>query len=191
MRIIAGSQRGRRLLSPSQQRGIRPTSDRVREALFSILQPMILEARVLDLFAGTGAIGIEALSRGARHVTFVDTDPAVLQVLRRNLARCGQAASADIWNCAASAFHRRCAPTTLPYDLVFADPRYDSDDGKTALGELTQTSLIGPRSVLVLEHAWRRTAPEHFGRFSRQRQYRYGDTALSLYRMDSGGTPPL
>src|SRR5438093_490869 len=112
MRVIAGLQKGRRLVGPKGP-GLRPTADRVKEALFAILGPRIDGARFLDLYAGTGAIGIEALSRGARWVTFVESDPTALRVLRANLKMCGMGASADIQACRAGVFLRRREPPGL------------------------------------------------------------------------------
>ncbi|MBI5410479.1 MAG: 16S rRNA (guanine(966)-N(2))-methyltransferase RsmD [Nitrospirae bacterium] len=189
MRVIAGSQKGRRLMRPAGP-GLRPTSDRVREALFSILSPRTVGARFLDLYAGTGAIGIEALSRGAQQSTFVESHPASLLVLRENLSRCGLTASSEIRSCPASLFLKRSAREDAPYDIVFADPPYHEGDGGSALLSSIATSvIITDTSLVVLEHFSKMTVPPQVGRLVRLRQYRYGDTTLSVFRLQAEGDP--
>jgi len=182
MRVIAGAHKGRRLNGPKGP-GLRPTSDRVKEALFSILGSRVAGSRFLDLYAGTGAIGIEALSRGAHQVTFVEPDQSALRVLRANLAQCGLTASADIHACSAAAFLKRRAKSAIPHDLVFADPPYQPDhlaELWTALGE---SAAIAPDALIVLEHSSKAAVPLSHGHLSLLRQYRYGDTTLSTFEV--------
>jgi len=189
MRVIAGSQKGRRLTTPAGP-GLRPTSDRVKEALFSILSPRIAGARFLDLYAGTGAIGIEALSRGATAVTFVESHPASLRVLRDNLARCNLTALADIRSCPASHFFRRPERDGRSYDIVFADPPYHEENGSSdLLTSIAASPAITEESLIVLEHFTKRTVPPQVGRLVRLRQYRYGDTTLSVFSPEAEGAP--
>jgi 16S rRNA (guanine(966)-N(2))-methyltransferase RsmD len=167
--------------------GLRPTSDRVKEALFSILSPHIEGARFLDLYAGTGAIGIEALSRGAQQSTFVESHPASLRILRENLQRCGLASSADIRSCTAALFLRRHEREGQPYDIVFADPPYhERDGGSDLLSSLAASAIIADESLVLLEHFTKLTVPPQVGRLVRLRQYRYGDTTLSVFRLQAG-----
>jgi len=187
MRVIAGTQRGRRLMAP-RSAAIRPTADRVREALFSILGDRVREARVLDLFAGTGAVGLEALSRGARHVTFVESGRAALGLLRANLHRCGAAASAEVRPCSVAAFFRRRSEGLAPYDLVFADPPYAPAAGIRVLEALDRSAAVTVGTTVVLEHATRLPSPARVGSLIRTRQYRYGDTMLSVYYRALGPT---
>ncbi len=182
MRVIAGAQKGRRLHGPKGP-GLRPTSDRVKEALFSIVGPRVAGSRFLDLYAGTGAIGIEALSRGARQVTFVEPNQAALRVLRANLAQCGLASSADIHACTATAFLSRRARTTVPYDLVFADPPYQPDCLPELWPALCETAAVAPDALIVLEHSSKTAVPPSHGPLSLLRQYRYGDTTLSVFEV--------
>ena len=185
MRVIAGSQKGRRLMGPVGP-GLRPTSDRVKEALFSILSPHIEGARFLDLYAGTGAIGIEALSRGAQQSTFVESHPASLRILRENLQRCGLTSSADIRSCTAALFLRRHEREGQPYDIVFADPPYhERDGGSDLLSSLAASAIIADESLVLLEHFTKLTVPPQVGRLVRLRQYRYGDTTLSVFRLQT------
>lgn len=182
MRVIAGSHKGRRLLSPSTH-DVRPTSGRVKEALFSILGSQISGATILDLFAGTGAIGIEALSRGAAHVWFVESHAASLQILKANLHQCRLSQNTTIYPGESGAFLRHASHNGLVFDIVFADPPYREDSTSTLLPLLGQSAMIGPHTVVILEHPTKRQIPPHVGLLSQVRQYRYGDTSLSLFRL--------
>lgn len=179
MRVIAGAQRGRRLMGPTGP-GLRPTSDRVKEALFSILSPRLVGARVLDLYAGTGAIGIEALSRGAGHATFVEPHASSLRVLRANLERCGFGGQATVHPCTVAAFGKRSTAAEPAYDIIFADPPYDDESAAALLSALTQHPNLRPTDALVLEHG-SKVEPVIDG-LTLVRRYRYGDTALSVFR---------
>ena len=179
MRVIAGEHKGRRL-SPPKGKGVRPTSGRVKEALFSILGDRTVEARFLDLFAGTGAIGIEALSRGARSATFVEDTAASLKVLRDNLDRCGLTSSARVHPCSAETFMRREAGQSV-FDIIFADPPYHDDIIANLLPAIERAGIMAPDSLVVVEHFTKVSAPPQAGRLTLRRQYRYGDTRLSIY----------
>jgi 16S rRNA (guanine(966)-N(2))-methyltransferase RsmD len=174
--------KGRRLKAPSWE-GVRPTSDKLRETLFNILAPRIGGARVLDGFAGTGALGIEALSRGAIEVTFVEHDRRAQELIAENLAHCGIADGYAIIRAAvATAFDRlRQSPRFVPFDIVLLDPPY-SMPGTTPDELLAQAGqLLGPDGLVVLEHAHRRQVPERAGLLARVRQVRSADSALSFY----------
>ena len=183
MRVIAGTLKGRRLKAPTWD-GLRPTSDKLRETLFNILAPRIGGARVLDGYAGTGAVGIEALSRGAKAVTFVDSDRRAETLIAENLAHCGvEEGYAIIRATVARAFDQLDAAAFGPYelfDIVWLDPPYDEAAGaEIAAAE----KLIVPGGLLVLEHARRRPAPETAGRLVRARQVTSGDSSLSFYEL--------
>ncbi|MGH7207752.1 MAG: 16S rRNA (guanine(966)-N(2))-methyltransferase RsmD [Nitrospiraceae bacterium] len=188
MRVIAGLQKGRRLAGPKGA-GLRPTADRVKEALFAILGPRVEGARFLDLYAGTGAIGIEALSRGARWVTFVESNPTALRVLRANLERCGLGGSADIQACRAGVFFRRVEAGDDPYEIVFADPPYHTGTGATLLPSLDQAAIITTESTVILERFTKLPLPSQVGRLTLVREYGYGDTTLSVFGVNVKGTP--
>lgn len=189
MRIIAGGERGRRLLAPPR-RGLRPTSERVREALFSILQTRIEGARFLDLYAGTGAVGLEALSRGAAHVDFVEIDRQALRALRGNLGRCGGVARASVHAVPVEAWCRRWAGALPPVDVVFADPPYRDSGWRDVLAAFAKDAPLRPTGVVVLEHAAREAVPELVGRLRLLRRYRYGDTMLTLFVLAAEGPSP-
>ncbi|CUS36359.1 putative Ribosomal RNA small subunit methyltransferase D [Candidatus Nitrospira nitrosa] len=181
MRVIAGTYRGRRLYGPQTQT-LRPTSDRVREALFSILGNRLPHSRFLDLYAGTGAVGIEALSRGADHVTAVESDKDAVKLLQRNKQLCQIGSELTIQPHAVEQFLRRPDQWNGPYDVVFADPPYAETTGLSSLLSQSLTgALFAEDAWLVVEHGGKTTVPAALGPTSLRRQYRYGDTMLSLY----------
>ena len=175
MRVIAGTLKGRRLKPPDWE-GLRPTSDKLRETLFNVLAPRIEGARVLDGYAGTGAAGIEAMSRGAAHVTFVESERRAQALIAENLARCGIGSGYVIIR--ASVSRALDDLGAAPFDIMFFDPPYDEqvDDVLAAAGE-----RLAPDGVLVLEHARRRMSPERLGRLQRTRDVTSGDSALAWY----------
>jgi 16S rRNA (guanine966-N2)-methyltransferase len=177
MRIVAGEYRGRTLTSPTWA-GLRPTSDRLRETLFNILGPAVSGARVLDGYAGTGAIGIEALSRGAAHVTFVDADPRAVKLIERNLAMldaAGNGRRAIIRACFADAAARLAG---TPFDLIIVDPPYAHDAAADAIA--AAAPLAGPVTRVVVEHASRYAAPQPPA-LRLRRTVKAGDSSLSFY----------
>jgi 16S rRNA (guanine966-N2)-methyltransferase len=204
VRVIAGDFKGRRLRAPDWP-GLRPTSDKLRETLFNILGPSIRGARVLDAYAGTGAVGIEALSRGATHVTFVESDARAAALIAENLALSGAGphpaaprstpqhppappstsqhpaapreryAIIRAWFAGTSGAFRGAA-----FDVVFLDPPYGAGELGAALA--AAGPLVGEETVLVIEHATRDTAPERAGLLARTRVVTSGDSALAFYR---------
>jgi 16S rRNA (guanine966-N2)-methyltransferase len=177
MRVIAGSLKGRRLQAPTWA-GLRPTSDKLRETLFNVLAPRVPGARVLDGYAGTGAIGIEALSRGASEVVFVERDRRAQRLIADNLARCGVASGCVIIRASAVRAVDELLAAARAFDIVLLDPPYDLPP-EEAIGPLA--GLLAPGGVLVLEHAKRRRSPETAGRLARTRALAAGDSALSFY----------
>jgi 16S rRNA (guanine966-N2)-methyltransferase len=180
MRVIAGTLKGRRLKTPDWE-GLRPTSDKLRETLFNILAPRIVGSRVLDGFAGTGALGIEALSRGAAAVTFVEHDRRAQALIAANLAHCRVETG---YNLVRSAFDRSIASlqasATEPFDIVLLDPPY-AIPGDTVLFGLD--ALLAPGGVVVLEQAKRAASPEQANGLVRVRQVVSGDSMLSFYEL--------
>jgi 16S rRNA (guanine966-N2)-methyltransferase len=158
--------------------------------LFAILGPSVEGAVFLDLYAGTGAIGIEALSRGATAVTFIEHNPSALRILRKNLDRCGLKERAEIRRCRVDQFLRRSDWRTAPYDVVVADPPYEADEEVAALEAFPSLLLKEPTAVFVLEHATRATVPQRIGPLPAARTYRYGDSALSVFRHRRPGAVP-
>jgi len=183
MRIIAGTYRSRTLQAPEGM-ATRPTSDRLRETLFNVLAPRIEGARLLDLYAGSGAVGLEALSRGAAQVVFVERAPAALSVLRINLERLGVRTGFRIQSSAVGAFLRKGAG---PFDLIFLDPPYDADQEYAAtLGLLggAASSLLAEGSLVIAEHRKKEKLGQIYGTLQRTRLLEQGDAALSFYAME-------
>jgi 16S rRNA (guanine966-N2)-methyltransferase len=175
MRVIAGRYGGRRLQAPPGA-ATRPTSDRVREALFSVLGERVLDARVLDLFAGSGALGIEALSRGAAEATFVDSAPAAIRALEANLRALG--ADAEVRRADARRFLGGASAAARQYDLVFLDPPYRLA-GRLG-SELTAAlpAVLAPGAAVVAESD--RRAPLELG-LPILDERRYGDTLIRIH----------
>ena len=176
MRVVAGSLKGRTLEAPDWE-GLRPTSDRLRETLFNVLAPHIAGARFLDAYAGTGAVGIEALSRGAAQVTFVEQDRRAQRLIETNLARCR---IENRYAIIRVGFAGAARQLNEPFDLLFLDPPYGADTLPRAL-EIA-APLVGPGALLVIEHARRDDSPESLGTIGRIRKLESGDSALSFYR---------
>ena len=180
MRVIAGALKGRRLKTPDWD-GLRPNSDKLRETLFNILAPRIVGARVLDAYAGTGALGIEALSRGAAAVTFIENDRRAQALIEANLAQCRIDTG---YNLVRNAVDRAVAtlqvPGFEPFDIVLLDPPYTMP-GQTALMKID--TLVAPGGLVVLEHAKRAAAPERANRLARVREVRSGDSMLTFYEI--------
>jgi 16S rRNA (guanine966-N2)-methyltransferase len=175
MRVIAGTYGGRTLKAPPGD-GTRPTSDRVRESLFSILGDRTRESRVLDLFAGSGALGLEALSRGAAEVTFVDSSPAAVRAVRANLE--ALEAGADVRRADARAFLRNARAAGRQYDLVFLDPPYQRAGAlaEALAGDLA--AVLAPRARVVAESD--RRSPLELP-LALQVDRRYGDTVIRIF----------
>jgi 16S rRNA (guanine966-N2)-methyltransferase len=181
MRVIAGTHRGRRLYGP-RKIAVRPTSDRVREALFSILGNRLAHSRFLDLYAGTGAVGIEAVSRGVEHVTSVESNRDAVKLLQQNLKLCQIGDEIAVLSQTVQQFLAHPDQWNGPYDLVFADPPYaEASELPSLLARPRTDELFGLDSWLVIEHAAKTAFPMSLGCTQFLRRYRYGDTALSLY----------
>jgi 16S rRNA (guanine(966)-N(2))-methyltransferase RsmD len=177
MRIIAGSLKGRRLKTPDWP-GVRPTSDKLRETLFNVLGQRLDGLRVLDAYAGTGAVGIEALSRGAAHVTFVDHDRRAVALIEANLRACAVTGRYAIIRVD---FARALSELAGPaFDIIFLDPPYGRAELDRALEGAA--ALATPDATVVVEHAKRDAAPARFGPLVLARDLVAGDSALAFYR---------
>ena len=190
MRIIAGSLRSRSLVAPPGL-ATRPTSDRLRETLFNVLTPRIEGAAFLDLYAGSGAVGMEALSRGAASVDFVEKAPAALKVLRGNLERLGLTVGFRVHAAAVAAFLRRVAssaPKPGRYEVVFLDPPWDAASEYAATLRLLGSSaavLLADGALVIAEHRRKEHLEDRYGSLARTRLLEQGDAALSFYAVDS------
>jgi len=186
MRIIAGSLRSRSLVAPPGL-ATRPTSDRLRETLFNVLAPRIQGAAFLDLYSGSGAVGMEALSRGAASVDFVEKAPAALKVLRGNLERLGLTVGFRVHAAAVAAFLRRVAssaPKPGRYEVVFLDPPWDAASEYAATLRLLGSSaavLLADGALVIAEHRRKEHLEDRYGSLARTRLLEQGDAALSFY----------
>jgi len=182
MRVIAGTLKGRQLQAPKWD-GLRPTSDKLRATLFNVLAARVPAARVLDGYAGTGAVGIEALSRGAAHVTFLEQDRRAAGLIAENLSQCGVENGYAIIRAPVS---RAVAalevdPALVPFDIILLDPPYDQPPSRVLAEVGSHDRLLAPGGILVLEHARRERSPDTAGRLARTRLLTSGDSALSFY----------
>ena len=182
MRIIAGEFRGRRLAAVKGR--IRPTSDRVREAIFNVLGPLVVEARVLDLFAGTGALSLEALSRGARDAVLVEDQGAALEVLRRNLASLGLENQVRVLPIPVQkALKRLAGQGEQRFTLIFLDPPYERGLALKTLTALQGFGILLPEARIIAEHSQRESLPEQVGQLTLRQCRRYGDTQVAFYQV--------
>jgi len=198
MRIIAGKYRGRNLKSPPSLE-VRPTSDRLRETLFNVIAPRIEDSRFLDLCAGSGAVGIEALSRGAGHVTFVDRSRKMCELIKSNIDLCRiERSESEVVQAEALDYLRRFIAkqpdSGKPWDIVFLDPPYAVDylPILETFGARS-ASLFTENGILIVEHHHKNDLTESLGDLSRYRVLKQGDSALSFYGMETeraGASPP-
>ncbi len=179
-RIIGGEGRGRRLKAPRGQQ-TRPTGARVRQTLFDILAPVLPGARLLDAFAGSGGVGLEALSRGAGRVVFVDASRAAVEAVRANVAALGAGARASVLRQDARAAISALARAGERFDVVFVDPPYDSPLYEPVIAEAGR--VLAAEGFVVAEHFHKRPLPETIGGLVRARLVRVGDHCLSFYRV--------
>jgi 16S rRNA (guanine(966)-N(2))-methyltransferase RsmD len=184
MRIIAGTYRSRLLSAP---RGIRtrPTSDRLRETLFNILAPRLNGCRFVDLYAGTGAVGIEALSRGAEHVWFAENAEPALAALRQNLSALKISRGFTLEDRGVGAMLQRLGKLPQPVDLVFLDPPYDAEDEYTGtlnfFGSVRGKALLAADPLLIAEHSSKVKLAKRYGALEHTRLVKQGDAALSFF----------
>lgn len=190
MRVIAGTFRSR-ILKSLKGLALRPTSDRLRETLFNVLSPKVSGARFLDLFAGTGAIGIEALSRGAQEVVFIENHAPAAKLIRRNLESLEVRSGFTVLPLDAlrglAMLASRKRPSEPGFDAIFLDPPYAAAEEYVRVLEfLGSTELLAPGGMVIAEHRRSFSLREEAGALTRFRVLRQGDTALSFYRRRSG-----
>ena len=180
MRVITGKARGIQLKTPDGML-TRPTADRVKEALFSIIQFELPGARVLDLFGGTGQLGIEALSRGAKRCTFVDAREDACKLIRENLKRTKLDADAAVVRSDYLDYLKRCREK---YDIILLDPPYAEVFLENALKQIAEIDILQSGGIIVAERPLEKELPWEFKGFTRSRDYKYGKTLLAIYRKE-------
>ncbi|HUU50212.1 MAG TPA: 16S rRNA (guanine(966)-N(2))-methyltransferase RsmD [Nitrospinota bacterium] len=182
MKVISGRIKGRSLKT-LKGLDIRPTPDKVKGALFNIIGSFIINKKFLDLFAGTGNIGIEALSRGAEEVFFVDNDKRSIKLIRENLEKCGIYRGFKIFLEDGIDFIRSREKKD-EFDLIFLDPPYGSDLGGLALEEISKTDIIEREGLIIYEHFHKCEVNRKYGLFKLYKQKRMGDTCLSFFHKE-------
>jgi 16S rRNA (guanine(966)-N(2))-methyltransferase RsmD len=186
MRVIAGIYRSRQLSAPRGMR-TRPTSDRLRETLFNILAPRLEGCRFVDLYAGTGAVGIEALSRGASHVWFAENAEPALASLRQNLAALKINRDFTLEDRGVGAMLQRLSKLTEPVDLVYLDPPYEAEDEYSGtlnfFGSVRGRAILASDALVVAEHSSKAKLSERYGALEHTRLLKQGDAALSFFSL--------
>lgn len=180
MRVITGTARGR-VLKTLEGEDVRPTTDRVKEAIFSIIQFEIEGRQVLDLFAGSGQLGIEALSRGAEFAVFTDISEDAVKVIKQNLLHTGLDKKASVLRTDAEFFLRS---SKKRFDIIFMDPPYSTGQLQSALP--LAANAVSDGGVIICEHPFKEELPENADGFSVYRKYRYGKTGVTVYRKKEG-----
>lgn len=178
MRVITGTARGRRLRTPENY-DIRPTTDNVKESVFNIIQFDIEGRRVLDLFAGTGQLGIECLSRGAAEAVFIDENTAAVKIVKENLKTCGFTAA--VLQQDALSYLRHCGR----FDLVFVDPPYDSGLYESVLETINSVDILSDGGIILCESRREKTLPDMRAPYRKKKEYNYGRVKLTVYIKDS------
>ncbi len=180
MRIIAGISKGRKLVSPKDS-SIRPTGDRVKEALFSMIDAHIPGSRVLDLFAGTGSLGLEALSRGAEFATFVENSRKCLEVLNKNIELAGFKAQSEVIHQDALKAAAAFGKNGRVFDIIFVDPPYMENLYEKVLSSIENYGIIRNGGLVVVEHPAAMAINEVKFRFTLVKSKKYGNTAINIY----------
>ena len=178
MRVITGNARGRKLKTPENY-DIRPTSDQVKESIFNIIQFDIEGRRVLDLFAGTGQLGIECLSRGAAEAVFVDQSRDAVKIVRENLKSCGLEGA--VLQMDALSFLRGCGR----FDLIFVDPPYDSPLYEEVLKVINSVDILSDGGIIMCESRQKKSLPEMKAPYRKVKEYNYGKVKLCLYTKEN------
>ena len=178
MRVITGTARGHRLKTPENY-DIRPTTDNVKESVFNIIQFDIEGRRVLDLFAGTGQLGIECLSRGAAEAVFIDENTAAVKIVKENLKTCGFTAA--VLQQDALSYLRHCGR----FDLVFVDPPYDSGLYESVLETINSVDILSDGGIILCESRREKVLPDMRAPYRKKKEYNYGRVKLTVYIKDS------
>ena len=180
MRVISGKARGVTLMTPKGEQ-TRPTTDRVKEALFSIIQFDLPGSKVLDLFGGTGQLGIEAISRGAKHAVFVDAREDACRLIKENLNRARMETEATVVRSDYLQYLNRCRDT---FDIIILDPPYAEVFLENALKIITEIDILQSGGIIIAERPLGKDLPWDFPGFTRSKDYKYGQILLTLYRKD-------
>lgn len=186
MRVISGKFKGRKLISIKGCR-IRPTSDRIKESIFDILGNDFERKIVLDLFAGTGGLGIEALSRGASRAVFIDTYPQAVGVIKKNLAELGLLDCTKIFRRNPLRGLTFLKGLNVKFDIIFLDPPYDKGFADKTMNHISQSGVVAPTATVIAEHSYKEVIGPKVGRLILKDQRTYGKTVISFFEVEANG----
>lgn len=189
MRVIAGQYKGRRLKS-LEGFAVRPTSDRMRETLFNILAPRIEEARFVDVCAGSGAVGIEALSRGAAHVTFIESSRKAAAIISENLRHCGIRENFKFITREAIAAMKYLAQDKQQFDIFYFDPPYDSEIYSPVMWQIVRNDLLADGGLVIVEHRRQMPLAPNYDDLRPYRELVQGESVLTFFRLEVTSPPP-
>ncbi len=181
MRITAGQARGRRLKAAG--RTIRPTASKVREAIFNIIGPSVEDSAFLDLYAGTGAVGLEALSRGAGRSVFVDINTLRADLIKKVAEEFGFSSSARVYRMGSFTFLKKAVRENMVFDFIFVDPPYRTEEIMKVLPFIAESGILSRDGMVLVEHFSKKRLPDQVGKLIKRKEYSYGDTALTSYNI--------
>lgn len=183
MRVISGNLRGLKLNAPKND-DVRPTTDRVKESMFNVINMYIMESSILDLFAGTGSLGIECLSRGANDCVFVDLNRESLQVVNSNIKKARLEQKSTVMNLSYKDAISKLSIQNKKFDVIFMDPPYYKDMFIDALTNIDQKDILQEEGIIVVEHDTKENLADKVGRLEKFKSKKYGNTTISLYQME-------
>lgn len=184
LRVISGKARGLKLDSPKNQ-DVRPTTDRVKESLFNIINPYIRESNILDLFAGTGSLGIECLSRGAKNCVFVDKSKDSINIIKSNVKKARVENESTILNIDFKDAVKRLSSQNQKFDVIFMDPPYYENMFIKCLKSIDELNLLHEDGIIVVEHDTKDLLDESIGNLVKSRDKKYGNTTLTFYKLEA------
>ncbi|MEG2984036.1 MAG: 16S rRNA (guanine(966)-N(2))-methyltransferase RsmD [Peptostreptococcaceae bacterium] len=183
MRVISGKARGLKLNAPKNE-DVRPTTDRVKESLFNIINGYIIDGEVLDLFAGTGSLGIECLSRGADKSVFVDVNRSSIDIVKSNIKKARVDQNSEVINLDYKSAIDKLKNTLHKFDIIFMDPPYYENIFIDALKKVEESNILKVDGIIVVEHDTKQEFPENIGRLVKNKSKKYGNTTLTFYCME-------
>lgn len=183
MRVISGKARGLKLDTPKNQ-DVRPTTDRVKESLFNMINSYIMDSNILDLFAGTGSLGIECLSRGAKNCVFVDKSKDSINIVRSNVKKARVENESTILNVDFKDAVKRLSTQNQKFDVIFMDPPYYENMFIECLKSIDKFNLLDEDGIIVVEHDTKELFEDSIGRLNKSREKKYGNTTLTFYKLE-------
>ncbi|MGL4797372.1 MAG: 16S rRNA (guanine(966)-N(2))-methyltransferase RsmD [Paraclostridium sp.] len=180
MRVISGKVRGLKLNAPKSD-DVRPTTDRVKESLFNIINGYIIDSQILDLFAGTGSLGIECLSRGASKCVFVDASKSSIDIVKSNIKKARVDSESEVMNIDCKSAIDKLKARNEKFDVIFMDPPYYENLFVNSLEKISESKLLKEDGIIVVEHDTKEKLPDCVGELIKQKSKKYGNTTLTFY----------